>query len=844
MATASTLDFPWSEQWVQHLLEQVQQDAPALHAEAVTAINRWAGDANTWAYIERVLRDAVDITGFIARADVGDDVLGITTLLARALTDATLVLANAELQRQWKFLLMKPSPLTASSLRLVYERLDSWQEIMPNKIQQIRQNPFWLMQLDRQTLADIYQESPQKADRNLPTNELRYRWMKFLQHAWRVSPDKVDVMRTTYTRWAAVLGMLMQVADKGHTYALIKDAKHKRNAKEVAHNLTSVRKFLDQPEADDDEVRGWIDEVCALSSKAQSPVLRSYKVIPQKSDQDVVRVQWMWLYMGEKALATQVPERLARPLYPWPTVGDAVLAEGYVDGDGVRHDLDPLQQAAIRQLYVSPFSILNAPPGTGKTTVIGILHKIFLQDPHRDGNFRVVTPTGRSAHVATQAIAQAYLPLERRATTLHSAVSSARAAISHQDTPFKGALAPDIRSGFAVVDEAFATDAGILGAYASLLGFGGRFILVGDADQLLPVTGGAPAFDLTQVLTKAHGNREIAVNPVVTLKVIHRSVPVIIQNSRALWDDPVADPVTGADQIDGAGNRVYASHQWDSEHFPMITMPGVADNPQLLVDDLLATVQTWEQAARDAHVLSTEQWHVMTWRRMDAAFLNRQIREKLFPEIITAGVNIPFVVGERIVQNRNDLHIGKEGISNGEFAVVTEVTPKTITANFGRDIVTVSTVYANQRWSKGYVTTVHKAQGGEWDRVAFVHLPKTWVQDQIAQLESAYTVESVDVTDKKDEVASQVLDKENDAASSENLQAFARRVVYVAWSRARTIARFYAVDPDDAVLRVTRHGGPRHTRENRRTRLQGFTRWAMFQAKLPQPPGTGGMQDL
>lgn len=65
------------------------------------------------------------------------------------------------------------------------------------------------------------------------------------------------------------------------------------------------------------------------------------------------------------------------------------------------------------------------------------------------------------------------------------------------------------------------------------------------------------------------------------------------------------------------------------------------------------------------------------------------------------------------MQLHNDYLINGIGLRNGEFGHIVAIADELITAEFASGTFTVSMRYANLHWDYGYVTTIHKSQGGE-----------------------------------------------------------------------------------------------------------------------------------
>jgi ATP-dependent exoDNAse (exonuclease V) alpha subunit len=229
-----------------------------------------------------------------------------------------------------------------------------------------------------------------------------------------------------------------------------------------------------------------------------------------------------------------------------------------------------------------------------------------------------------------------------------------------------------------------------------------------------------------------------------------------------------------------------------------------------LFHDLAQTIQDWE------HAHLPQGWHCLAVTRAEAAWLNRALRAVLHPGDIP-----PWVIGERVIQRHNDYR-GTD-LRTGQLGVLRAV-------DFGRDEliaefdgipVAVTSQYANQWWDYGYASTVHKAQGGEWDQVAFVRFDPTWL------------------TDAPPPPADD--DAEPDDLLVTNGRTITRRVLYTAMTRGRQGFHLFAPDPVALIAASTRTATQRRlTKEGRNTRCYYWTRQRL--QALPPAPSGGGRQ--
>ena len=788
--------------WTAGLLTHV--DTEAL-ADITNALARWETQPDLWAWVLQALRDGRGLTAFHHMIRDESARWGLSPQRITALMEAATAYQSRSLSGPWRFLVRKP--VAKADLPRIFAGLDGWHGTIPDIVRQVQSNPYLLIQVDAELLREWFP--------HIPDRDRRQAWMHFLDRVWAKAPHHDPAMHQTWREWAAVLGVLIDRYQDGDTYLYLQ---HPRFAQRVRPHLDRVRTYLQQRQRSDSDVQTIIRRVIALCESPQTPVTRSYRII-QSRDAQYEKIAWMWIYMGEKSLADQTEKRLQAPLYPWPAVGDSVLARGYqAPGTTTYVPFDPDQMAAVRHAYTHPLTVLAAPPGTGKTAVIWALHEIARQDSTQHGaGFFVFTPTGRAARVVNDRIPQ----LARPARTLHSAVATW--TWSPSDSP-AASLADQVGPGFVTIDEAFNADAGILGALVRHLGTGGRLVLIGDPDQLLPVTGGSPVFDILKATQDAINQQLVPShrNPTATLHHNHRSVAVIPHNGRALWGDAERDPATHQPLIDASTNApVIAQHRWDALHFPRIPLPPEADAVETA---LLEAVRAWEQD-RPPDVPSEQQWHVVTRYRAAAQYLNQRIRTALFPD-----VSAPWIVGDRVLQLHNDYQLNGIGLRNGEFGHILQIDPDTITAAFASGTFTVPMQYANIHWEFGYVTTVYKAQGGEWPVVAVVDWPKAWVPS----LPDSHPPDDSEEAENDQENGE---DDPNEPVPWDH-RKWNRRELYTAWSRARDVLLFLSPHVDDAILDATRDPhAQRDTNGGRQTQLRGWLRYRFQSRTGPRPGG-------
>lgn len=163
----------------------------------------------------------------------------------------------------------------------------------------------------------------------------------------------------------------------------------------------------------------------------------------------------------------------------------------------------PLQRLAIRSCLDNGLLIVTGGPGTGKTTVIRAMLKLF---DAMDLDTLLAAPTGRAAKRMTQATG-------REARTIHRLLECGYADDERYDN---GAFGRDeenpIECNALIVDEVSMCDIFLLSALLRAVKPGTKLILIGDKDQLPPVGAGDTLRDML--------NSEVL--PTVTLDEIFR----------------------------------------------------------------------------------------------------------------------------------------------------------------------------------------------------------------------------------------------------------------------------------------------------------------------------------
>lgn len=340
--------------------------------------------------------------------------------------------------------------------------------------------------------------------------------------------------------------------------------------------------------------------------------------------------------------------------------------------------LAPEQLEAVKMCLTPGVRIITGGPGTGKTTVINAITKIYAME-HPGMGVALCAPTGAAAARMSEATGL-------DASTIHRLL---QIRAYEDDGP---ACAKPVDAGLVIVDECSMLDTELAAILLTAVKPGCALVLVGDAEQLPSVGAGNVFADLI-----ASGSI-----PVVKLTKIFRQ-----KGAEELIDDSmhIINGVTGL----STGHEVYIRRYPDAETLAKAAVAAAAGMEKKFDGDRYRVYTP----VRDRKFIA------------GTAMLNRGIQDTIHGAggaYVRYGGTM-FHAKDRVIFIKNNYkkgyYNGQNGVvtsiqNHGEYALISVLSEGTIYNLTGNDIGDIEPAYA---------LTAHKAQGSECD-YALIVTPK------------------------------------------------------------------------------------------------------------------------
>ena len=368
---------------------------------------------------------------------------------------------------------------------------------------------------------------------------------------------------------------------------------------------------------------------------------------------------------------------------------------------------EDLQRMAIATAANKGLLILTGGPGTGKTTTIKGIIKVFEK---QNLDIALAAPTGRAAKRMTELTG-------KEAKTIHRLLE---VEWDEDDKPvFRRDTKNPLDCNALILDELSMVDISLFASLLDALPLGCRLILVGDSDQLPPVGPGNVLHDLIKA----------EVLPVVELNKVFRQAmeSKIISNAHKIVTGEMPD-------LKNDGKDFFHMERTS----PFLTAETVAE----LCATRLKNAYGWDPLSDIQVICPSKKGETGTIN------LNKILQNLLNPrdnkkqEIIIAGQL--FREGDKIMQTKNNYNIEWEsedekgtGIFNGDIGILEEIDAKSglVKINFDGRIAELPAEHLADL-DLSYAITVHKSQGSEFKAVI---IPAMGVVPNLAYRNLLYT---------------------------------------------------------------------------------------------------------
>ena len=368
---------------------------------------------------------------------------------------------------------------------------------------------------------------------------------------------------------------------------------------------------------------------------------------------------------------------------------------------------EDLQRMAIATAANKGLLILTGDPGTGKTTTIKGIIKVFEK---QNLDIALAAPTGRAAKRMTELTG-------KEAKTIHRLLE---VEWDEDDKPvFRKDTKNPLDCNALILDELSMVDISLFASLLDALPLGCRLILVGDSDQLPPVGPGNVLHDLIKA----------EVLPVVELNKVFRQAmeSKIISNAHKIVVGEMPD-------LKNDGKDFFHMERTS----PFLTAETVAE----LCATRLKNAYGWDPLSDIQVICPSKKGETGTIN------LNKILQNLLNPrdnkkqEIIIAGQL--FREGDKIMQTKNNYNIEWEsedekgtGIFNGDIGILEEIDAKSglVKISFDGRIAELAAEHLADL-DLSYAITVHKSQGSEFKAVI---IPAMGVVPNLAYRNLLYT---------------------------------------------------------------------------------------------------------
>ena len=358
--------------------------------------------------------------------------------------------------------------------------------------------------------------------------------------------------------------------------------------------------------------------------------------------------------------------------------------------------LEDLQRKAVYEAVESGLVIITGGPGTGKTTTINAIIKLFES---QNMEILLAAPTGRAAKRMTETTGV-------EAQTIHRLLELNGDPEEGGSMRFDRNEANPLEADVVIIDEMSMVDIYLMYSLLKAITVGTRLILVGDVNQLPSV---GPGKVLKDIISSEKFN-------VVRLNEVFRQAAE-------------SDIITNAHKIN-AGKSIKLDNK--SKDFFMLSMNNALQIQRALVSLIAEKLPPYVEATKyDIQVLTPSrkgELGVENLNKILQMYINPPSfdkKEKQWGEMI-------FRVNDKVMQIKNDYQIEWKivtrkgitvktgtGVFNGDCGIIRDINEfaGTVTVEFDEGKIVEYNSSTLEELELAYAVTIHKSQGSEYPAV-------------------------------------------------------------------------------------------------------------------------------
>ncbi len=380
-------------------------------------------------------------------------------------------------------------------------------------------------------------------------------------------------------------------------------------------------------------------------------------------------------YLAESKIIENVKDMLSVSVQAPPASKINYRIKKVCEKEGI--SLSKEQRASIMLALTNKISIISGRPGSGKTTLIKVLVKVF-RALYPSGSVQLAAPTGKAARRLEEATGEP-------AQTLH------RLLDCRYDGDERFLVSDSIKTDLIVVDESSMVDLTLAARFFRMISKSTSVVFVGDPNQLLSISPGR----VFQDMITSH------MIPVVSLESCYR------QTGDAAAISDAADILLGTEGFPNWMLRPIPRNTAPTDALHLIETHSTAETLKALPDAIASLLaQGWHYD--DIQVICP-----VRIGQVGADTLNGALRDIFNPDTSTQETN-GFRKGDRVVCTSNDPN---RRFYNG--SVGTVIGPgrwNRVIVAIGDELIEVS----QNSLELAYAISAHRSQGSEYPAVILI----------------------------------------------------------------------------------------------------------------------------